>query len=46
MLLSYNFANYKTRFAYFKYIKTSLFILLLIDLNYNLNRNINCVTER
>ena len=43
MLLFHNFVNNKARFIYFKYIKISLFALLLIDLNYNLNRNINCV---
>ena len=30
---------------YFKYIKISLFILLLIDLNYNSNRILNCVSR-
>ena len=35
--------NYKTRFTYSKYIKISLFASLLIDLDHNLNRNINCV---
>ena len=45
MLLFYNFVNYKARFTYFKYIKISLFTLLLIDLNYNSNRIINYITK-
>ena len=43
MLLFYNFVNYKARFTFSKYIKISLLILLLIDLDHNLNRDINCV---
>ena len=35
--------DYKARFIFSKYIKISLFALLLVDLNYNLNRNINYV---
>ena len=43
MLLFYNFLNHKARFTFCKYIKISLLILLLIDLNYNLYRGINYV---
>ena len=46
MLLFNNFVNYKPRFTFFKYVKISLLILLLIDLDYNSNRNIKCVTKR